>query len=240
MESMDTSQDNLVRRRNKQFEMDLEGATLELEVDEVGGLQLAQRTLVGKVLAEKPLNKIAIKDVLTKAWATEDEVKISDMGLNIFMFNFKDKEGAKKIYEGGPWNVMGNLLSLQNWIPEESIFELDFSQVLCWIQLHGLPLESFTTANAAKIAQHIGEVREVENPIVEGQMLRSLMRVQVHLNTRKPLATGFWVPRKDLPRTWVFIKYEKMQGFCFNCRETVRGRERWLPLTQVNHGIVSP
>ncbi|KAJ1397629.1 Zinc knuckle CX2CX4HX4C [Sesbania bispinosa] len=31
------------------------------------------------------------------------------------------------------------------------------------------------------------------------------------------LEEGFWIPRKDLPRTWVFIKYERLQGFCYHC-----------------------
>ncbi|KAJ1422088.1 Zinc finger, CCHC-type [Sesbania bispinosa] len=53
--------------------------------------------------------------------------------------------------------------------------------------VHGLPLQMMNTTNAAKIIN------------------------------RKPLATGCWVPRKDLPKSEIFLRYEKLQGLCFNC-----------------------
>lgn len=33
----------------------------------------------------------------------------------------------------------------------------------------------------------------------------------------KPLLKGCWIPRRDLPKTWVVFRYEKLQGLCFNC-----------------------
>ncbi|KAJ1391834.1 Zinc knuckle CX2CX4HX4C, partial [Sesbania bispinosa] len=68
--------------------------------------------------------------------------------------------------------------------------------VAFWVQLHGLPLELMTTHNAAKVAELLGEVL---------------------INVKNPLTTGFWLPRKDLPRTWILVKYERLQGFCFHC-----------------------
>lgn len=41
--------------------------------------------------------------------------------------------------------------------------------------------------------------------------------MKVFVDTSKPLATRFLVPRKDLPKTWAFLKYEKLQGFCYGC-----------------------
>lgn len=43
------------------------------------------------------------------------------------------------------------------------------------------------------------------------------MRVRVMINIFKPLSTGCWVPRPELPKTWVVFRYEKLQGLCFNC-----------------------
>lgn len=189
---------------------ELEGATIELLTDPHEGSQLAERTLVGKIFTEKPLSKHTVKDIISKAWGLKTEVTISDMGVNIFLFNFSDKQDTMKVHEGGPWSVMGHIVSLQSWSPEVSVFEIDFSLIDCWVQIHGIPLDSFSTTNTAKIASYIGEVLEVENPLVDGHLLRTFLRVKVRLNTMKPLLTGFWIPRKDLPKTWVFIKYEKM------------------------------
>ncbi|KAJ1381686.1 Zinc knuckle CX2CX4HX4C [Sesbania bispinosa] len=74
-----------------------------------------------------------------------------------------------------------------------------------------------TTANAAKIIGKIGEVMEVENPEVEGRLIRTYFRVRALINITKPLVTGCWVPRKNLPKVWIFFKYERLQGLCFNC-----------------------
>ncbi|KAJ1430541.1 Zinc finger, CCHC-type [Sesbania bispinosa] len=80
-----------------------------------------------------------------------------------------------------------------------------------------VPLEMMSTKNAAKIAASIGEVMVVENPYVQGQLVRSFIRARVKINVKNPLITGCWVPIKDLPRLWIKFKYEKLQGFCYRC-----------------------
>lgn len=195
----------------------LEGMTLDLQTDEVTGLVMAKRMLIGKVLTDKPLNKNALKSVVLKAWNNPPDLHMTDMGINCILFTFQSESRARRIYEEGPWSVMGNILSLQQWAPELNVFEVRFNIVAFWIQIHGLPLEAMSTTNAAKIATSIGELVEVENPYVEGKMLRPFFRVRVLVNTDKSLPTGFWVPRKSLPKVWAYLRYEKLQGFCFKC-----------------------
>ncbi|KAJ1382209.1 hypothetical protein SESBI_44458 [Sesbania bispinosa] len=63
-------------------------------------------------------------------------------------------------------------------------------------ELHGLPLEMMSTANAAKIMGKVGEVQEVENPFVGDHLIRTFIRVKTLIDINKPLSTGCWVPRK--------------------------------------------
>lgn len=63
----------------------------------------------------------------------------------------------------------------------------------------------------------MGEIAEVENPIIDGRLIRSFMRALVEVNIQTPLSTGCWVPRKDRPRIWVGFKYEKLHDLCFKC-----------------------
>lgn len=195
----------------------LDGATLDLQVEDGNGLELAKRTLVGKVLTEKPINKSVLKSIILKAWNYSSGVQMTDMGINCLLFTFEEESMAIRVYDEGPWNIVGNMLSLQQWVPELSIFEVKFNLIAFWIQIQGLPLDLFSTANASKIAGQIGDPIEVEDPKVEGKFLRPFIRVKVFVDTSKPLATSFWVPRRDLPKAWVFLKYEKLQGFCFKC-----------------------
>ncbi|KAJ1396214.1 Zinc finger, CCHC-type [Sesbania bispinosa] len=159
--------------------------TIKLESDTIQSSLLAKRSLLGRILSQKPLNR--------------------------------DKKEALEIIKKGAWFIMGFLLSLQFWVPEAAIYEVDFDHISFWIQIHGLPLEVMNTGNAAKIIGKIGDVLEVENPEVEGKLLRTFVRVRARVNIKKPLVTGCWVPRKNLPKVWIMFKYERLQGLCFNC-----------------------
>lgn len=59
--------------------------------------------------------------------------------------------------------------------------------------------------------------RLVEESKVEGCILRGFIRVRVLVNILKPLLTGCWIPRVNKAKVWVVFKYEKLQGFCYNC-----------------------
>lgn len=71
---------------------DLEGSILDLQVEESESLDLAKRTIMGKVLAAKAMNKGAVKNALTKLWGNPLNLHMTDMGTNTFMFTFQDEK----------------------------------------------------------------------------------------------------------------------------------------------------
>lgn len=115
------------------------------------GVDFAKKTLVGKVMIDKVLNRGAVKNILAKGWGEPEGLKITAMGPNIFMFIFKYTRQAHDILKKGPWYVMNHIISLQYWIPEASVYEVDFSRVSFWIQMQGMLLGSLTTNNVVKI-----------------------------------------------------------------------------------------
>ncbi|KAJ1387655.1 Zinc knuckle CX2CX4HX4C [Sesbania bispinosa] len=195
----------------------MEGLEVLLEVEGDAGIKAAQRMLVGRVMTEKSLNRAAVKEILAKAWGLLEDLNISDLGPNVFLFNFKEAKQARKAMDEGPWFVMGHLLSLQHWIPKASVFEVNYDWAEFWVQLHNLPLEFMSDTNAVKVAKLLGDIIMIENPFVDNVLLRLFLRIKVRINIKRPLLTGFWLPRKDLPRVWIFIKYERLQGFIYNC-----------------------
>lgn len=66
-------------------EGDLDGTTGELEEEEDSAetMELARRTLVGKILTNKPLNKGVVKSILLKVWGDPLGLKITGMGPNV-------------------------------------------------------------------------------------------------------------------------------------------------------------
>lgn len=83
--------------------------------------------------------------------------------------------------------------------------------------MHGLPMEFLKVKNAETILNQMGELVEIENMMVDGQLVRYFVRARIRINVSQPLSTGCWVPRRNLPQVWVSIKYEKLQDLCFNC-----------------------
>ena len=195
----------------------LEGDIVPLEDIEEAKRSIASSTLVGKIICNKTVNRGAVKSILFKAWGEPDSMSIADLGPNTFMFTFTEEDTPKRIMEESPWNVMGHLLSLQWWSPWCSITEVSYDLVDFWVQAHGVPLEALSSRAATRIGERIGGLMEVEDPVVDGRILRSFLRMRVTIDIRKPLTTGFWVPRKEKNPVWVWLKYEKLQEYCFQC-----------------------
>lgn len=97
-------------------------------------LGLAKKALVGKVIAHKLVNRNVVKEILYKARQAYEGLLISDKGPNMYLFTFKEDLHARDVMKKAPWYVMNHLLSLQYWIPEDAIVELDFSLPF-WIQI---------------------------------------------------------------------------------------------------------
>lgn len=188
---------------------------VELECDD--SLDLATRTLVGKIFSGRFINKGAAKAILSRAWGDLSGLKITEMGTNMLMFTFEDKKDALEVIRKGQWYVMNNLVSFQYWVLDISAYELDFAMVSFWVQIHGLPLGALNTMVASKIMATFGSVKEVEDPKVEGSFLRTYIRVRTELNVNHPLPIGCWVPRRGLPKLWVVFRYERLQSLCFKC-----------------------
>lgn len=183
-----------------------EEVTMELKPEKGEHKVLVDSMLVGEILTEKSLNRGAVKTIITKAWGNLNGLKITNLGPNLFLFTFKNKEMMQEVMKKGPWFNLNHMLSLQKWKQEVPVTEVDFKWVPFWVKLHGLPLGVMTEKNASKIAEQIGQPLEVEDSRVERYIMRGFIRVRVLVNVQKPLLTGCWIPRENLPRVWVVFK----------------------------------
>lgn len=196
---------------------DLDASLVPLEANEEKSSQLAERSLAGRIITSKPLNRGVVKAILHKAWGEPTGMQISDMGINMYLFTFSTTKEAQDVLNRSPWFVMNHLLNLQKWNPAASIYEINFGVAPFWVQMHGLPLEFMKFKNAVTLANRIGNIIEVEDPFMNGNLLRTFFRVRVSINIKKAIPTGCWVPHKGLPNAWVVFRYERMQDICYNC-----------------------
>lgn len=195
----------------------MEEATVVLDEEDIGITQNTERTLIGKVMSDRPLNKGAVKGILFKAWGNPKGLTVADVGVNLFLFTFEEIVDARSVIYKGPWYVMNKIVSLQQWNPVMALKEIEFSKVFFWVNIKGLPLENMNDKSVRKLLSHVGEVAEIENPVVDGRLIRLFMRALVEVNIQVSLSTGCWVPRRDRPKIWVDFQYEKLHDLCFKC-----------------------
>lgn len=180
-------------------------------------VSIARRTLVGKLLTNRAMNHTSAKDVISKAWASYENLQITDLGKNKFMFTFAEEKHCREIMKKSPWFFLNHLMCIQFWISEVAPHEICFDLNAFWIQVHNLPMEYMNCINTTTILQKVGRIVEMEDSIVEGRILKTFMRAKVEIDVTKPLPSGCWVPRRDLPKIWVIYKYERLRDLCYNC-----------------------
>lgn len=89
-----------------------------------------------------------------------------------------------------------------------------------WIQIHGLPLQFMTAANAICIEEKVGNIIEVENVESKGIHYSKYLRIKVEIQLQQPLVPGYFQSRPRKPPVWVFSP--NMKGsliFAMNVKE---------------------
>lgn len=67
------------------------------------GEKIMAGCLVGKVLLNREVKKEGFKAALLPVWKTMKEIKIEELGDNIFIFQFGCEADKRKVLAGGPW-----------------------------------------------------------------------------------------------------------------------------------------
>ncbi|OMO98747.1 hypothetical protein COLO4_13724, partial [Corchorus olitorius] len=203
----------------------MEDFTLDLEVGPTEYGVSKDWTVVGRVIAEKNLNRGAVKAILKNLWPEKDLLIIGDAGQNMYSLTFENEAKMQSALKEGLWSVMGFSLNLKPWPPDKSIKEVDLSAIPFWLQVHNLPREMMTSRNAERIGNRMGEVLEVKEPMGSFGLNRSFLRVRVSINVNDPLIPGFWIPRGGDRNVWAEVKYKKLSDFCFNCGKLGHGNK---------------
>ncbi|KAI9079021.1 hypothetical protein K1719_039021 [Acacia pycnantha] len=146
-----------------------------------------RQILIGKVMSNMTYTCSTMEAILQKAWNLQYGFDVIEVTGSTFMFKFSNEDERIRILRGQPWSINGNLLNLLERSKYKSCEEYDFSHFPVWIQLHNVPMEALCLDNAIKIEGYVEEVVVAEDPQYNGS------------------------------RVWIFVRYEKLQNFCYNC-----------------------
>lgn len=85
-------------------------------------------TLVGKVTAEKVINKNKVAVITTKAWAPTRGMSVKVVGENLFLLVFKEEVDKWRVECQTPWNIDSFNLILKKLVKNIIPRELDFTK----------------------------------------------------------------------------------------------------------------
>ena len=108
---------------------------IKLEVEREEITRATQYTLVGKILANKMLNKKRVMRVIRNIWTEKEVVAVKEL-------------------EGNLYGLF--CLNLKKWEVDQAVQDICFSKVCFRIQIHNLPLELMIMQNARKIGEFWG------------------------------------------------------------------------------------
>lgn len=122
--------------------------------------------LIGKVLANKNISAVAIKNAMTGARKTRNKFIIETIGKNIFLFKFEKQTDRDWIMGNGSWLFNKHLLILEELVVNQRISEVEFKEVAFWLRLINLPIGFRNRLATKKIGRNLGtflEFDEVKN-----------------------------------------------------------------------------
>ncbi|KAK2637676.1 hypothetical protein Ddye_025471 [Dipteronia dyeriana] len=141
---------------------DEDGAVLEMsEEASIDGIKDVDRSLVGKVLSSKKVNREAVKGLIEQIWNQFGRVEVESIGENLFLFYFNSKEERNRVFQIGLWHFGNNLIVLEKPVGPGNISKLDFNKVDFWIQIHDIPILCMNRRTTRWLAEQIGKVVEI-------------------------------------------------------------------------------
>ncbi|KAL5759619.1 hypothetical protein ACOSQ2_018457 [Xanthoceras sorbifolium] len=167
------------------------------------GMQKISLSLVGKIIANREVNKEAFKGTIPKIWRIVKEMGVKSIAVNIYIFRFKCARDRKRILEGGLWCFDKQLIVLQEAEGLGKLSDADFKYFPIW------DVGSF-------LGGMVGLVKEVDTR-ESGECSGSFIRVRVLLDVSKPLTRSLRVRLEDDSYCSVVVCYEWLPNFCYCC-----------------------
>ena len=170
--------------------------------------------LAAKFYTKRVLNMEAIAKTFTLLWKTKKGFEIRDMGDHMVLFVFPKASNIERILRGEPWTFDKHLIALKRMDTNEDIRKLDFSVTRFRVQIHDLPLRSFSLVK--EIVSIAGNVDSKVSEEVSGNAF-NFMRLRVAVDISKPMCRGQKITMANGKEGWVSFKYERLPNICYWC-----------------------
>ena len=115
------------------------------------------------------LNMEAIACTFKLLWHTRKGFEVRDMGNHRVLFEFKDSGDVDRVLKGEPWSFDKNLVALKQVSKHTDVRNLNFDRISFWVQVHNLPIGSFSMAVAKEVVLVAGVIDGEEMAMGDGE-----------------------------------------------------------------------
>ena len=96
--------------------------------------------LIGRLIGEKVANFTGVKNFTNHAWGYPRNLVVTELGPNLFQFQFEIDDEREKVLMGGPWVLDNQVLVIKNWEMGCERKPQFFRYTYLWVQVWNLPV----------------------------------------------------------------------------------------------------
>ncbi|MCH81857.1 zinc CCHC-type-like protein [Trifolium medium] len=179
------------------------------------GVSECKRSLLGKLITNKPVHGSSIQMGLESIWGAPPGLKIQEIEGKILQFFMDETMDQERILLGNPWIFRNSWLIIQPWDRNTDPTLLDFEHAPVWIQLWGLPPHCKTKQMGHNIGELLGKVEASE--LYEYPGKKRIVKIKVAIKVYQPIASGILIGNANDGTNWIDFRYEKLPLVCFKC-----------------------
>lgn len=192
-----------------------------------------QACIVGRLVADRYVSMETIKNTLLQSWRPVGNLTFKVLGDNLFLIEFQHGTDKKRVLEGRPWVLEGNLFLVEDYDWRISPTQLKFDKASFWVRMFNLPLACMGREVGRKIGSSMGVVEEIDTD-KDGVGWGEFLRVKILVDLYKPLARGRKM-KLDGNSILIAFKYERLPKFCFHCRVIRHGPEGCMKVSDLRN-----
>lgn len=176
----------------------------------------AKVCLVGKFIAEGPLDFPTMQQTLAALWKPGKGVYIKELEENLFIFQFYHEIDIKRVIDGSPWSFNRKALIIARMQEGENPHCVLLNTIDLWVQVHDLKPGFMSEAILKEVGKYIGGfVESCSRNFVGGW--KEYLRVRVKVDLSKPIKRCMKIRKAGNEWDWINFKYENVPTFCFIC-----------------------
>nr|POF05043.1 uncharacterized protein CFP56_23579 [Quercus suber] len=149
-------------------------------------------------------------------WKMGLDLRIVDVGDDLFQFKFSMESQLKWVLANGPWSFEDHPLALRRWERGMTATSVSFTSMVMWVQVWGLPFDLLLEEVGRDIDSGLGEVLDVDLKAFSSDQAH-FIKVRVELPLDKPLRQGRVIASPKGDKGCIGFKYKLLVGLCYQC-----------------------